>query len=178
MSNHWLKLGLWAVCTGCVGVLSVSGCSSPTPSTAATSDAAAPEDGQTSSDGEAATDGSSTAEDAGPACTKGTLTALGKGFFVDMSDASGIRVGNVLRNSKIPVPINDHSRLGFVDLDGDRLPDIVTHSLYPNPKKGIPFEHLIYRNKGDGTFEDFSDASGLRAVQAGFFAFADIDNDG
>ena len=34
------------------------------------------------------------------------------------------------------------------------------------------------RNKGDGTFEHFSDQSGLRAVQSGFLAFGDVDNDG
>ena len=29
-----------------------------------------------------------------------------------------------------------------------------------------------------GTFTDYSDASGLRDIQAGFFAFGDVDNDG
>ncbi len=98
--------------------------------------------------------------------------------FLDVSEASGIRVDNILEESPIKVPINDHSRLGFVDLDGDGFDDIVCHSLYPNPLKGVPFEHLVYRNRGDGTFEHVSDASGLRHLQAGFLAFGDVDNDG
>ena len=52
------------------------------------------------------------------------------------------------------------------------------HSLYPNPQNGIPFEHLVFLNNGDGTFTDFSDESGLRHYQVGFFAFGDLDNDG
>ena len=76
------------------------------------------------------------------------------------------------------IPINDHSRLAFADLNGDRLDDIVMHSLYPNPQNGIPFEHLVFLNNGDGTFTDFSDESGLRYYQVGFFAFGDLDSDG
>ena len=77
-----------------------------------------------------------------------------------------------------PIPINDHSRLGWVDLNGDGYDDLVAHSLFPNPQAGIPFEHLVFLNNGDGTFAHFSDESGLRDVQAGFFAFGDVDNDG
>ncbi len=113
-----------------------------------------------------------------PVCVPGEATALGESFFVDISQASGIRHNNVVYGSATAVPINDHSRLGFVDLDGDGWDDIVTHSLYPNPQAGIPFENLIFRNQGDGSFYDFSDESGLRAVPAGWFAFGDVDNDG
>ena len=52
------------------------------------------------------------------------------------------------------------------------------HSLYPNPRGGIPFEHLVFLNQRDGTFRDASVESGLKDVQAGFFAFGDVDNDG
>ena len=160
-------------------------CSDPDPtptnadsqSTNSGGDALSGADVKPQSDTDNVADAANTA-DVGAACKAGKVGPIGENFMVDISDASGIRVGNVIRNSAKSVPINDHSRLGFVDIDGDRLPDIVTHSLYPNPKAGIPFEHLVYRNKGDGTFEDFSDESGLRAVQSGFFAFADIDNDG
>ncbi|HEY0137543.1 MAG TPA: VCBS repeat-containing protein, partial [Nannocystis sp.] len=111
-------------------------------------------------------------------CTPQPLVVPVKGFFADISDASGIRVDNFIKDPPVPIPINDHSRLGFADIDGDGFDDIVAHSLFPNPQKGIPFEHLVYRNKGDGTFEHFSDESGLRDIQAGFFAFGDVDNDG
>lgn len=111
-------------------------------------------------------------------CVTRPSIAPTEGFFVDVSVASGIQEGTWEPNPTVSIPINDHSRLGFVDLDGDGFDDIVTHSLFPNPQAGIPFEHIIFRNLGDGTFEDFSDASGLRDIQAGFFAFGDVDNDG
>ncbi len=155
-------------------------------STAAVSDAAPSEatPGTDSTSGGDVAETASTADATGQsdssaqACEPVSGAALGDDFFVDISAASGIRVDNVIFGSATPVPINDHSRLGFVDLDGDGLDDIVTHSLYPNPQKGIPFEHLIYRNNGDGTFAHVSDQSGLRDVPAGFLAFGDIDNDG
>lgn len=124
-------------------------------------------------------DGLDTADGAsGSLCKEGAAPVLGTAFFTDISAESGIRTGNVLWGAAQQVPINDHSRLGFVDLDGDGHDDIVSHSLFPNPLAGIPFEHLVHRNQGDGTFVDFSDASGLRHIQAGFFAFGDVDNDG
>ena len=118
--------------------------------------------------------------EAGFECTPQPLVAISKGFFADISDASGIRVDNFVVDPPNPIPINDHSRLAFADLDGDGFDDIVAHSLFPNPKAAIPipFEHLVYHNNGDGTFTHVSDESGLRAVQAGFFAFGDVDNDG
>ncbi|PCC72250.1 Repeat domain-containing protein [Nannocystis exedens] len=111
-------------------------------------------------------------------CTPLPLTPAGQGFFRDISDASGMRVDNFVPDPPTPIPINDHSRLAFADLNGDGFDDIVAHSLFPNPQQGVPFEHLVYLNDGDGTFTHFSDESGLRAVQAGFFAFGDVDNDG
>ena len=111
-------------------------------------------------------------------CTPLAVTPPGTAFFTDVSVASGIQLGNFVPNPTTPIPINDHSRLGFADLDGDGWDDIVMHSLYPNAQKGVPFSHLVFMNKHDGTFADASAASGLSAVQAGFFVFADIDNDG
>ncbi len=111
-------------------------------------------------------------------CTSKPVTAIGTSFFTDISDASGIRLDNYTPNPPKPIPINDHSRLAFADLDGDGWDDIVMHNLFPDPQGGIPFEHLVFLNNHDGTFRDFSDASGLRNVQAGFFVFGDVDNDG
>jgi len=147
-----------------------SDASTTTATSTATTTASAPTTGVDSESG-------STGEP-GQVCEPQTIVAPGKGFFADISDASGIRVENFVPDPPVPIPINDHSRLGFVDLDGDGFDDIVTHSLFPNPKAGVPFEHLVYRNNGDGTFTHFSDESGLRDVQAGFFSFGDVDNDG
>lgn len=119
---------------------------------------------------------------AGPAlgteCREAPLVAPTKDFFKDVSEKSGIQRGNFVPTPATPIPINDHSRLALVDVDGDGWDDAVMHSLFPNPQKGIPFEHLVFRNKHDGTFEDISESSGLRDVQSGFLVFADVDNDG
>lgn len=111
-------------------------------------------------------------------CTERQAVTPERAFFVEVSRPAGIQVDNYLKDHPIKVPINDHSRLAFVDLDGDGFDDIVAHSLFPNPQSGVPFEHLVFLNDGDGTFTDHSTASGLRDVQAGFFAFGDVDNDG
>lgn len=113
-----------------------------------------------------------------PACLADHVTPLGTNFFTDISEASGIRAGNFVPNPPSKIPINDHSRLTFADLNGDGFDDIVASSLFPNPEAGVPFEHLVFLNNGDGTFRDFSDESGLRHVQAGVLVFADVDNDG
>lgn len=106
------------------------------------------------------------------------IAPLGTDFFSDVSDVSGIRDQNFDPDPPETMAINDHSRLGFGDIDGDGFDDIVAHNLFPNPRRGIPFEHLVFRNNRDGTFTNVSDASGLRDLQAGFFLFGDVDNDG
>ena len=106
------------------------------------------------------------------------LQVPGTDFFADVSESSGIQVGNFDPDPVEGTVINDHSRLAFADITGDGFDDIVMHSLFPNPQNGVPFQHLVFVNNGDGTFRDHSDASGLRDVHAGFFAFADVDNDG
>ncbi|MSQ83686.1 MAG: CRTAC1 family protein [Myxococcales bacterium] len=172
----------FAVCLSACGVGSTGNSSQPAADSldsSAIADAAASADiAADSSAGPDAADSSTHVDASKPLCPTTTVQSLGEGFFVDISVASGIRAANVVYGSATAVPINDHSRLGFIDLDGDGKDDIVSHSLYPNPQAGIPFEHLIFRNKGDGTFEHFSDASGLRYVPAGWFAFGDVDNDG
>jgi len=117
-------------------------------------------------------------EVAAPVCTTRSAVEPTTDFFVDISEASGIRVDNYDPNPAIPVPINDHSRLAFADLNGDGFDDIVAHSLYPNAQNGVPFTHVVLLNNGDGTFSDHSAASGLRDLQAAFFVFGDVDNDG
>jgi len=115
-----------------------------------------------------------------PVVLKGSVctSTAGEQAFTDVSQASGIQAGNFVPSPPMRIPINDHSRLALADVDGDGWDDAVMHSLFPNPQAGVPFEHLVFRNRHDGTFEDVSAASGLKDVQAGFFVFGDFDNDG
>jgi enediyne biosynthesis protein E4 len=110
-------------------------------------------------------------------CEVQELSTPGTQFFVEISVASGIQEDNY-DETREDIPINDHSRLAFADINGDGYDDMVFHSLFPNPQAGIPFEHLVFVNNKDGTFTNFSDDSGLRDVQSAFFAFGDVDNDG
>ena len=123
--------------------------------------------------------GSGGGGDAGPdLCKTAPLVLPTTNFFTDISQQSGIQDQNFVVDAGTPIPINDHSRLAFADINGDGYDDIVMHSLFPNPQGGVPFEHLVFVNNKDGTFTNFSDASGLRDVQAAFFLFGDVDNDG
>ena len=111
-------------------------------------------------------------------CKTAPLVVPTTNFFTDISQKSGIQDQNFVVAPTTPIPINDHSRLAFADINGDGYDDIVMHSLFPNPQAGVPFEHLVFLNNKDGTFTNFSDESGLRNVQAAFFLFGDVDNDG
>ena len=79
-------------------------------------------------------------------CEPAPLTLPTDAFFTDISEASGIQEDNFTPEPETSIPINDHSRLAFVDINGDGFDDIVMHSLYPNPAAGIPFEHLVFPN--------------------------------
>ena len=122
-------------------------------------------------------------DDGGPApltCEPRGLVGPTATSFVDVSAASGIQVGNFVPSPMPAIPINDHSRLAFADLDGDGCDDIVAHDLFPNHQTTppLPYSHLIYRSHCDGTFTEISAETGLADVPAGFFAFGDVDNDG
>ncbi len=110
-------------------------------------------------------------------CAPHPVVPIGDAFFRDISAASGIQDQNYVPNPATPIPANDHSRLAFVDINGDGFDDVVTTNMVDAELKK-PFEHLIYLNRGDGTFRNASDESGLRWVSSAFLAFGDVDNDG
>ncbi len=87
----------------------------------------------------------------GPAAGGGTR-------FVDVTDRSGLRV--------------DHYGCGGVsgDVDGDGAPDLYVTELGANQ---------LYRNRGDGTFEDVTSAAGVGdPAWSGSAEFFDADRDG
>jgi len=73
----------------------------------------------------------------------------------------------------------DAARLGsgvaVGDLDGDGLPDLV----FANAAEGKAAPPAVFRNRGKGTFEDVTAASGVTFASAGLgAALGDYDNDG
>jgi hypothetical protein len=77
---------------------------------------------------------------------------------------------------------------GIVDLDNDGNPDIfvVGGSVYPEVEKQLPQypnknPRILFRNMGDGTFEELGEAAGpgvTAAHSSRGCAFGDFDNDG
>ncbi|MBV8569235.1 MAG: CRTAC1 family protein, partial [Acidobacteriaceae bacterium] len=70
------------------------------------------------------------------------------------------------------IDIYGHNGVCFSDIDGDGFDD-----LYVCQPAGLP--NRLYRNRGDGTFEDVTEASGLGVLgNTSCAIFADFDNDG
>lgn len=70
------------------------------------------------------------------------------------------------------IDIYGHNGVSVGDIDGDGLDDI-----YICQPAGLP--NRLYRNRGDGTFEDITETSGLGLLDNTACAiFADFDNDG
>jgi hypothetical protein len=94
--------------------------------------------------------------------------------FADVSDAVGF--------SDVVSGGNTHGvGVAFADLDGDQWPDV----LVINGRSNVNGEQVpsrLMRNRGDGTFEDASQASGIAQLLDGVdgysVAAADIDEDG
>ena len=119
-------------------------------------------------------------DDAGQSydCDPQTPEAPGTEFFTDISAESGMQEDNYYEDPPEGMAVNAHPRVQSSDINGDGYDDLIMHSFSSNPNNGVPFENLVFLNNGDGTFTQFSDDSGLRDVQAEFFAFGDVDNDG
>jgi len=70
------------------------------------------------------------------------------------------------------IDIYGHNGVSAADIDGDGLDD-----LYVCQPSGLP--NRLFRNRGDGTFEDITDSAGVGVLENTSCAlFADIDNDG
>ena len=113
---------------------------------------------------------------------------LGDGTFEDVTQTAGVAGGGWSAGAGFL----DYDRDGHLDLFvtryvewsfdnnpwcGERKPG---HRSYCHPKHFAPVPHLVYRNRGDGTFEDASESSGFSAAPGKGLgiAFNDFDGDG
>jgi Flp pilus assembly protein TadD/peroxiredoxin len=107
-----------------------------------------------------------------PIFTEITQTALGgnesfrKQLNIDLDSWMATFDSVLTRDS------NGHHGVSVGDVDGDGLDD-----LYVAQPAGLP--NRLFRNRGDSTFEDITDASGLGVLDdTAQSLFADVDNDG
>ena len=76
------------------------------------------------------TAGCPTSKDGVFVCEEGPVIQPGDNFFRDISESSGIQEENH-DWTRTDIPINDHSRLAFSDINGDGYPDIAMHTGRP-----------------------------------------------
>ena len=103
--------------------------------------------------------------------------------FTDVTKASGIRFTHQTGASgKKLLPETMGGGVAVLDYDGDGKPDIlfINSGFWPGETSKEPPPSLaLYRNKGDGKFEDVTVSAGLNAPMYGMgVAVGDVDNDG
>ena len=104
--------------------------------------------------------------------------------FVDVTEPAGIRFRhcNAMSGQKL-LPETMGSGVAVIDFDRDGRPDLFFVNSRPWPGQPAPPggkpTPALYRNRGDGTFEDVTAAVGLDVELFGMgVAVADYDNDG
>src|SRR5947209_4535670 len=103
--------------------------------------------------------------------------------FEDITERAGIRfVHTSGASGRKLLPETMGSGVAVLDYDGDGRPDLLFVNSCPWPGLGQgekPPTLALYRNKGDGTFEDVTVQAGLAVTLFGMGATAgDYDNDG
>jgi tetratricopeptide (TPR) repeat protein len=105
--------------------------------------------------------------------------------FTEVSEQAGIRFEHFpfQRTSQLPEDMGPGGAWG--DYDGDGLPDLFLVNfaaplgVSDAEMAGSPATDRLFRNRGDGTFEDVTEAAGVGAAHRGIGAsFGDYDADG
>ncbi len=101
-----------------------------------------------------------------------SATALGGASSYAAQMLHGTDYWRTILDSACGIDIYGHNGVSVADVDNDGFDD-----LYVCQPAGLP--NRLYRNRGDGTFEDITDASGLGILENTACAlFADFNNDG
>ncbi|PYR75372.1 MAG: hypothetical protein DMF86_15515 [Acidobacteria bacterium] len=109
---------------------------------------------------------------ASPVFTEVTDTALGQNLSFRRQLVPGLDYWASHLDAVFMPRGMGHHGVSVGDFDGDGLDD-----LYVSQPEGLP--NRLFRNKGDGTFEDATEAAGLAILDRTSQAlFADVDNDG
>lgn len=100
--------------------------------------------------------------------------------FRNVTESAGIRFHhhNGATGQKL-LPETMGGSVGVIDFDRDGWPDLFFVDSGGWPGSNVPAKHALYRNLGDGTFEDVTRAMGLEVSCYGMgVAVGDFDNDG
>jgi tetratricopeptide (TPR) repeat protein len=103
--------------------------------------------------------------------------------FVDDAESAGLRFVHENGASALKrLPETMSGGVGLLDYDGDGWLDVYVVQSGPFPPDDHPScDDRLYRNRGDGTFEDVTERAGLNRFSGGYghgVAVGDYDNDG
>jgi len=112
------------------------------------------------------------ARSAAPIFVDVTTAALGSNTSFSTQLRHGADYWRTVLDGATGIDIYGHNGVSVADVDNDGLDD-----LYVCQTSGLP--NRLYRNRGDGTFEDITESSGLGILENTVCAlFADFNNDG